>query len=302
MDISSPYIIGALAGLLLFLVLYTLFVPKGEARPIENNLEAADNKLLKFVGTIGSDFYSSLPAGLIKAQKRKTTNPRIESLIVRSGNPWKLKADEFVLVQYIGGFLGFLASWLVWLFLLLFISVPFWIVVPAVTIFSFMIPRIKYNEQAKKRDLEFKRQLPEALDLLIISLSGGRTFAQSLRDIIPNMQDGILKDEFQTIISNMNVGKTLQESLNEFALRVPSESITTFVRAVQSSTEVDSPIIDILKSRAEESRQEFFAMIHEKTAQLESKIFMLITPTLLPAILLVAVAPSIASMLQTLGS
>lgn len=302
MNISSTYIIAGLVAALAFLILYTLFVPKGKARDFESDIEAIDSKILKMSSIIGSNFYSSLPAGLIKENKRQKTYPRIESLIIRSGNPWNLTAQEFVTIQYVAAFLGFILSWPIWLLFSLFIGIPFWVVVPAVTVFSFMIPKIKYNDAAKSRDLEFKRQLPEALDLLIISLSGGRTFERSVRDVIPNMQDGILKDEFRTIIANMDTGRTLQESLNDFASRAPSESIVTFVRAIQSATEVNSPIIETLESRAEESRQEFFALIHQKTAQLESKIMIGLTPTLMPAALILALAPSLYGMLQSLGS
>lgn len=281
--------------------MYYLFVPKNE-QTTPYSTEESSNPLLKAINVIGNDLYKSLPAGFIKEQRGvKKQFPREESLLIRSGNPWNLTAQEFVTMKYVAGFLGFLASWVIFYAVNTAVSIPWWIIVPLTTIFAFLIPQITYTEQAKNRDIEFKRQLPEALDLLIISLSSGRTFSHALREIIPNMQDSVLKEEFKNIVKNLDSGYTLKESLDDFATRAPNEGIETFVRSVQSATEVNAPLVETLESRAEASRQEFFDIIHQKTAQLESKIFLILTPLIMPAVMLIAIAPSISSMMQTLG-
>lgn len=281
--------------------MYYFFVPKHN-KEVSTSTEESSNPLLKAINVIGNDLYKSLPAGFIKEQRGvKKQFPRVESLIVRSGNPWNLTAQEFVTMRYVAGFLGFLASWVIFYAISTAILIPWWIIVPLTTLFAAMIPQITYTEQAKNRDIEFKRQLPEALDLLIISLSSGRTFSHALREVIPNMQDSVLKEEFKNIVKNLDSGYTLKESLDDFATRAPNEGIETFVRSVQSATEVNAPLVETLESRAEASRQEFFDIIHQKTAQLESKIFLILTPLIMPAVMLIAIAPSISSMMQTLG-
>lgn len=299
---NIPLIMSGLLTVIIAILAYILLVPKNSnILNVDNDEESSDNKAVKLMTIISNELYSSLPAGMAR-DKRKNKNAKIESLIVRSGNPWGLKADEFIVFQYASAFIGFLLSWLVWLGTKSFIGLPWWITVLGITIFAFYIPRIKYQEEAKRRDIEFKRQLPEALDLMVISLSGGVTFQQSVREVIPNMQEGVLKEEFENIVKALDSGRTLNEALENFATRAPNESILTFIRSVQSATEINSPLGEILESRAEASRQEFFAMIHEKTAQLESKIWMVLSPTLLPAVLIIAVAPSVSSMITTLGS
>ena len=164
-----------------------------------------------------------------------------------------------------------------------------------------MIPFIKHTGLAKSRDIEFRRQLPEALDLITISLSGGLTFAQAVREVIPTMKPGILKGEFINMVKIMDAGGTLREALDEFAARAPNDGILTFVRSVQSATEVNASLSEILESRAKASRQEFFALVHEKTAQLESMMWTRLAPTLLPAVLIISVAPSVVAMVEALG-
>ena len=299
---TSILVISGLVSLLSVLILYTLFVPKGNRTFNPNNEEQAAKKpMLRLMNVLGNDFYKALPAGMV-ANRRNRVHPQIKTLLIKSGNPWGLRPDEFIFMQYLSGIIGFVAGWFLWVATTPFTGLAWWIVVPLVTLFGFFFPRIRYRDEAKRRDLEFKRELPEALDLLIISLSGGRTFAQSLREIIPTMEESVLKEEFRTMVKGMDTGKTLDEVLDNFATRAPNESIISFIRAIQSAVAVNSPMVETLANQVDASRQEFFALIHQKTGQLESKIFIALTPTLMPALLIVVLAPSLFSMLGTLGS
>lgn len=298
---NTTLAIAGLAALLVMLLLYTFIVPKGNNGSKFNSETDEDTSLLlRAMGALSNDLYDALPEGTISNDHRKKSNPRVESLIVRSGNPWNIKAEEFVFLQYLGAVLGFLLGWIVWLGINVFNPLPWFVVVPLVSLFCYFIPKMKYNDVAKARDLEFKQKLPEALDLLIISLSGGKTLQMSIREVIPNMAESILRDEFINIVNALDSGKTLHEALDNFANRAPNDSILTFIRSVQSASEVNAPLVETLESRASASRQELFALIHQKTAMLESKIFMILTPTLMPAVMIISIAPSAASMMTTL--
>lgn len=298
---DTPKIIGALMALLAALVVYAIFVPKSSRRfsPSDDS-KVSKSPMLRLVAALGDDIYASLPASFDNRPVKKN-NHRIESLLVRSGNPWNLTAEEFVAFRFVSAFLGFIVAWPIWFFIYQFKEIPWFLIVPLVVFFGYNIPTSKYKDQAKKRDLEFKRQLPEALDLMTISISGGTTFANALRDVVPTMQDGILKIEFINITRVLDAGGTLKEALDQFAERAPNDGVMTFIRSVQSATEVNAPLAEILESRAQASREEFFALIHEKTAQLESKIWMILSPTLIPAVIIIAVAPSVSTMISSMG-
>ena len=288
-------------GLLAAIIVYAVFVPKSTRRfTPDNEKQTSKNPMVKLVSALGDDIYSALPAAFDNKNEREE-HPRVASLLVRSGNPWNLTVEEFISFRYIAGFLGFVVAWPIWFGLSFITNAPWFIVVPAVTLLCFATPGIKYKDQAKKRDLEFLRQLPEAVDLMSISISGGTTFTQGIRDVLPNMQDGILKWEFQNISKILDSGGTLKDALEQFAQRAPNDGIMTFIRSVQSATEVNAPLAEILESRAKASREEFFALIHQKTAQLESKIWLILSPTLLPAVIIIAVSPSVSSMISSMG-
>lgn len=299
---DNPVVISALLALACALLAYALVMPRstGNFAP-DNEEQTEDNTMLRFITKLSGELYATLPAGSVD-HKVKRPNFKIEKLLMRSGNPWGLKAEEFKFFQYTSALVGFGAGWLLWLPLSAMLNLHWGIVVGFCTIFGFFIPRIKYGELAKKRDLEFKRQLPEALDLIIISLSSGNLFAQAVRDALPNMPEGVLKDEFREVNKAMDTGRTLNQALDGFAKRAPNESIATFVKSIQEGQDLNVPIIETLESRAEASRQEFFALIHGKTAALSDKMMGVLTPTLLPALLILVLSPAGASLISSMGS
>lgn len=297
--LQNPNVIAGLLALIAGLFAYAFLAPRNRDTFSPNiKDDAQDATALRFISKIGAELYASLPAKNNNDQKEF---PRIESLLVRSGNPWGVTAQEFFFMQFVTGFIGFIAGTAAWFGLSFVTSLPAWLIIGGATLLGFMFPRLKHNDQAKRRDLDFKRQLPEALDLIIISLTGGNTFQQALRESLPNMQDGVLKEEFRNIIKSIDTGRTLNESLEHFARRAPNESIRTFVQAVREANELNVPLVEVLQSRAEASRQEFFALIHNKTAQLSPKMMGVLTPTLIPALLIILLTPALASLLNSLG-
>lgn len=295
--LGNEYVLAGVIAVIVGLIMYAFLVPRNlDSIKISEDEARKNNKMLAVMGIIGNELYATLPSG---TQFHRKPNPKIEDLLVRSGNPWKLTVQEFIFLQLVGAFIGFIIGWIVWFILPDNIAIPWFIIVPGAMLAGYFIPRSRYNDQAKRRDLDFKRQLPEALDLAIISLSGGVTFIEALRQSIPNMQDGVLKKEFQDIVASFDTGQTLDASLIQFSNRAPNESIRTFVQAVREASELDTPLVEVLKSRAEASRSEFFALVNAKTAAVSSKIMGVLTPTILPAMLIISVAPSISSIVES---
>lgn len=299
---NDPYLLAILIAVVAGLLGYAIFVPKNQGRFSPNNQEERKSDPMLSIATyLGDELFSVLPAGVFNLNSR-VPNPKIEALLKRSGNPWNLNSQEFIFFHYVYAFIGFVASIASW-YLLSFvgISFPWFIFIPGFTLLAAFYPRIKYNDEGKKRDLEFKRRLPEALDLMIISLSAGSTFNKALSDSIPNMQDGALKEEFKEIVRQINLGRPMSSALDDFAKRAPNDSISTFVKSVQEANELNVPLTETLQARADASREDFFALIHQKTASLESKMMVALTPTLIPAMLIIVLAPAAMSLLNSMG-
>jgi tight adherence protein C len=299
---DNPVVIAAFLTLAVFLVFYIVLIPRNGREYTQGDYE--DSKgIVKIANVIGNEVYSILPSSS-RPKSRQTGRDRlsrVEVLFQRSANPWKLKPHDFtffkIVFAFLGAILGTVAGFAVG-YVIDFI--PWFVVTLGGAFLGWIYPTTTYTSAAKSRDLEFKRQLPEALDLIIISLTGGATFITAIRQSLENMQPGILRDEFREIVKTVDSGATLSQALDNFATRAPNDSITTFVKAVQEATELNVPINEVLKSRADASRKDFFALIHAKTATLSSRMMMALTPTLIPAILICVLAPAAFTLLNSL--
>lgn len=299
---DNPVIIAIFLTLAVFLLFYILLVPKNGRQYTQGDYSES-NALVRMANSIGNEVYSVLPENSKPRSRRRSGDrmSRVEVLFQRSANPWNLKPHDFTFFKVVFAFLGAILGTVVGFAVGYVIDfLPWFLFTGAGAVLGWIYPQSTYSSAAKARDLEFRRQLPEALDLIIISLTGGATFITAIRQSLDNMQPGILRDEFREIVKTVDSGATLSQALDNFASRAPNDSITTFVKAVQEATELNVPINAVLKSRADASRKDFFALIHAKTATLSSRMMMVLTPTLIPAILICVLAPAAFTLLNSL--
>ena len=303
MDTNAPiYALAVLSALLVIVLFYGAFMPKrsGRFNP-DNEQEASTNTALRALTILSSEIYDALPSGRGMKTKGQRNLIRVEELLISSGNPWGLKAEEFVFIRYITGLIGAVAGALIWFATFTFgVWAPWYVIVGIATAVGFFYPTINYREKAAERDLDFKRNLPEALDLIIISVSAGRTFNQALRDTVPHLKDSHLKTEFSSLIRSVDSGRTMRESLDDFADRAPSTSIVTFTRSLQEAAELNVDLEGTLRSRSDESRAELFSLIRERTAALPIKMTAVLTPTLSFALMIILLAPFVTSLMSIL--
>lgn len=300
---SNAYIwaLAVLSGLLVFVLAYGILIPKRRDRfNPDNSEESSGNTALRALTVLSAEIYDALPASSSSGRAQRNL-VRIQELLTSSGNPWGLKPEEFVFIRYITGVIGAVAGAGIWFATYAFgVFVPWYLVIAGFGILGYFYPNINHREKAAERDLDFKRNLPEALDLIIISVSAGRTFNQALRDSVPHLKDSHLKTELGAVIRSLDSGVGTKESLDLLVERAPSTSIVTFIRSLQEATELNVSLEGTLRSRSDESRAELFSLIRERTAALPVKMTSVLTPTLSFALMIVLLAPFITSLMAIL--
>lgn len=288
--------IAALVAIIVFLVLYGAFVPRASSnfKPAND----ANTASMKIAGLLGTELINSLPADFVHKKRDKS---KIHELIKKSGNPWRVTADEFFFLQFVTAFAGFILSWALWFAISQVFAVGWYFVVPLVTLGAFFWPRYKYSYTAKERDLDFKRQLPEALDMLKIALSSGNSLQAGLKVVSQEMREGVLKDEFADMVRRYESGMTMENTLDHFASSAPSESIESFVKAIKQSQALSVSMVETLEQRAAASRAEYMALIDQKIQTLSTRMMAVLTPTLIPALMITVLAPTLEILMDAFG-
>jgi tight adherence protein C len=162
----------------------------------------------------------------------------------------------------------------------------------ACVVFGAIAPTMQISTAAAARLKSINRRLPYAIDLLALSMGAGLDFPASVRQVIEKSgsADDPLVEEFTLILQGLQVGRTRRQTLEEFAQRVPTESVTEFAGAIVQAELRGNPVASVLRIQAEVSRQRRSVRAEESASKAGVAM---IGPLMLVfvAILLLIVAP-----------
>ena len=296
----SPGFIALLAGISVFCLLYAIYAPIKTITEVHKQrttteelaeLEAMGSGAKAFDKYIRPMLRNFLPQSPISVSLSSVQKSKITELIIRSGNPWGLRAEEFrgtqILLGVIGLFVGILLA-----ATSAIPNVPPIIFIFLLPIMGILFPFSTYNTAREKRIKEVNRQLPEALDLIRVSMSAGNKFPIALQDVTPRLEEGVLKLEFSKLSEELRAGVPLSVALTHLSRRAPSDEVDSFCKAINQGETLGVAIDSTLKSQADMARRNYEAILDAKIAKLPSRMFLFLIPTMLPAIIIIFVGPA----------
>lgn len=101
----------------------------------------------------------------------------------------------------------------------------------AVTIAMWSVPKFGVRMLWEKRCNVFVSQMVDGMTLMANGMKAGLSVQQCMERVQENMPNPI-SQEFGLVLSQMRIGRSLQEALNELGTRVPRPDVQMFVTAV----------------------------------------------------------------------
>lgn len=297
---SLPGIAAIFGALAVFFAVYSVFAPvtKRAVSPAEEEFERAEvdfvpsDGLGRTVRPILRNLMPALPANLVSATRRRS----IRKLLVQSGNPWRLTPDEFVGIQIAFAIIGFMLA--TFITVLDFVQIPFvppFVLVIAFAAAGYFIPFSVYNSRRQARAKSVLRDLPEALDLMVVTLDSGQTIEPTIKSVTPQLNEGTLREEFTRINVEVMAGSTLDRALTALYHNVDSEEAEAFARAVIQTTRLGADVSDTLRRQADYARSNYEARLNQMIARLSTLMFIPLIATMLPAFMVIFLAPQLGS-------
>jgi tight adherence protein B len=207
---------------------------------------------------------SWMPAGLSQAGDRLATaggfNGRLEATLEQAGLP--MKAGEFaaftVLCALAGGVLG----------ALLLTNIIFVLMVAAV---ASLIPYGWLLHTRKKRQKTMAEQLPDVLSILASSLRAGHSFLQALDQVAGEIKEPSA-GEFHRVVSEIRLGRSIDDAMNEMADRVGSEDMRWAVMAVNIQRQVGGNLAEVLDIVANTVRERAYVQRQVRVLSAEGRL------------------------------
>jgi tight adherence protein C len=165
---------------------------------------------------------------------------------------------------------------------------------------GWIAPGYVVGARARKRRDEVQAALPDALDLLAVSVEAGLGFDAAISKLTDHMH-GPLIDEFGLSLTEMRVGEARQDALKKLSARVDSPELSAFVRAIIQADQLGISLGRILRVQAVDTRLKRQAAAEEKAMKAPIKMLFPTVIFVFPAMFVVVLGPALISLSKVFG-
>jgi tight adherence protein C len=175
-----------------------------------------------------------------------------------------------------------------------------WLGLPVAVLLGWRAPLIVVDRRTRARQEQIDYDLPELIDILVVTVEAGLGFSGSLRTASERIS-GPLGDELRLALQEQNMGLTTEEALRHMLARGDTAAMRSFVRAVTQGESLGVSIGDILRSLALEMRKRRRSAAEERAQKAPIKILFPLVFLIFPAIFIILLAPAIFDFIDAFG-
>ncbi|HET7725786.1 MAG TPA: type II secretion system F family protein [Candidatus Limnocylindrales bacterium] len=228
---------------------------------------------------------------------------RTEKRLALAGNPGGLRVADWLGIKAIGAVIGAI------LFFFLFaivniMSMPFALgalMSVAGLLFGYTAPEFWLGGRVRKRQHAILLQIPDALDLLTISVRAGLGFDGALGKVVEKLK-GPLTDEFRRALAEIRVGKARRDALRDIIPRTEVPALTNFIGAIIQAEQLGVSISKVLQVQSEQLRIERRQRAEEMAAKAPIKMLFPLVGCIFPSLFIVILGPAIILIVRNLGT
>lgn len=154
-------------------------------------------------------------------------------------------------------------------------------------------------QAAYDRSEKLSRGLPDAIDLLTISVESGLGFDSACQQVARNTT-GPLSEEFARMLAEMQIGQTRTAALRGMAERTNVLELKSFVGAMVQADQLGIPIGQVLRVQSGEMRIKRRQKAEEKAQQVPVKITVPLIFCVLPCLFVAVMGPAALQMIDNL--
>jgi tight adherence protein C len=162
---------------------------------------------------------------------------------------------------------------------------------------GWVLPHTLVRRRGRLRLRELDNQLPDLIDLLVVTVEAGLSFAASLR-LAADRMHGPLGEELRLTIQEQNLGLATNEALENLLTRVDTIALRSFVRSVLQGETLGVSIGQILRNIANDMRKRRRANAEEKAHKAPVKMLFPLILFIFPAMFVVILVPAVYSFLD----
>lgn len=183
-----------------------------------------------------------------------------------------------------------LLSIIIFIFVLVYSKYGY-ILAPLITgLFYYLFEYIVLDYKIKKRGKKLEKEALFFLEVLALTLESGRNLKHSLK-LTSNNINSEISEEFKKTLEEVNLGKSLNESLESMKKRIPSDSINNAILNMMQANSFGSSILDSMYNEIEFLRDKQMLEVKAEIAKLPTKVSIISVIFFIPIMMLIILAP-----------
>jgi tight adherence protein C len=222
---------------------------------------------------------------------------RIRHKLDAAGNPPGWTVDRFVSGKVLCAVLGLIFAVMLDAVLgLSFLSAV--VVVLVGVVLGFFGPDLYLYQRGYDRAERIQRDLPDAIDLMTISVEAGLGFDAAVQQVATKTE-GPLADEFMRMLREMQLGNGRADALRGLGERCNVDDVRTFVSAMVQADGFGIPVAQVLRVQASEIRVKRRQRAETKAQQVPVKMTVPLIFFILPCLFIPVMGPAVLNIMNS---
>ena len=220
-----------------------------------------------------------------------------------AGNPGEMRVADWLGIKAIGAGVGAVLFFFIFA-ILNPLKMPFVIgllMIPVGALFGYTAPEFWLGRKVGQRQKAILLMIPDALDLLTISVRAGLGFDAALGKVTEKLQ-GPLSDEFRRALAEVRVGKARRDALRDIVARTEVTPLTNFIGAIIQAEQLGVSISKVLQVQSEQLRIERRQRAEEQAAKAPIKMLFPLVGCIFPSLFIVILGPALILIMTNLPS
>lgn len=169
---------------------------------------------------------------------------------------------------------------------------------------AYLAPGLWLGQRMSDRRRQIQNGLPDALDLLLVSMEAGSALDQAIFKVSNELRVAypVLAGEMRHLITEMRAGRPRVEALRQFADRTKVDDVRTLVMTLIQTDKFGTSVGQALRTHAEVARTKRRQRAEERAQKLGVKLVFPLVFCLFPAMYVVILGPAVLRIVRMLGS
>jgi tight adherence protein C len=234
----------------------------------------------------------------------KANREKIKQLLLEAGSPSNLGPTEFMGLRLAMSLLLGGTALLIVFFTgsslkpidVLGLPIPGILLFPVpLAYMGFQFPGIWLKGKIRTRKKEIQKTLPDAIDLLTISVEAGLGFDQALMRVAEKW-DNALSQEFGRMLQEVRIGKPRREAMREVSNRCNVEDLQVFISSIIQADQLGVSITTVLRVQSQQMRVRRRQRAEEQAQKAPIKMIFAMVFLIFPAMYVIILGPAIPVM------